>query len=210
MIYERVEAEAPICQGDLFVHVPRVDLSFGKLLLIDEDTEQPKEAAWDELNPRDRVAAVLPIISVAGVVVTQNCDAARGHYICLAQIDTFLEATGRTAPATPKKWKNLITENNRSSPRFFYLPADAEFGFAEPMVADFRIILRVPRADLATLRTNRRVGRLNTVATDHFRENLSYFFRRYAFNEWYPLTRDQFQAYVADSGETVDPYPWQK
>jgi hypothetical protein len=31
MIYDRVGANAPIQQGDIFVHIPRVDLSFDKL-----------------------------------------------------------------------------------------------------------------------------------------------------------------------------------
>jgi hypothetical protein len=141
--------------------------------------------------------------------VTQNCDAARGQFICLAQVDPFLEATGRTAPATPKKWEKLIIDHSRSAPRFFYLPPDVAFGFTEPMAADFRIILRVSRIDLETLRTTRRIGRLKEVARDHFRENLAYFFRRYAFNEWYPLTLEQFQAYAEDRDEHLDPFPWQ-
>lgn len=209
MIYERVAAEEPIQQGDIFIHVPRVDISLSNLLLIDEDAEQPKHVGWNELEPKEGMAAVLPILSVTGVVITQNCDAARAHYVCLAQVDSFLQATGKTAPASAKKWKNLILENSRSSSRFFYLPPDSEFGFAEPMAADLRIILRVPRADLETLRPSRRIGRLKNVAVDHFRENLSYFFRRYAFNEWYTLTREQFQAYAAECGESVEAYPWQ-
>ena len=108
MIYDPAEANSPIQQGDIFVHVPRVDLSFQKLVLIDEDGDQPKQSTWNELQPKETVAAVVPIVSVTGIVVTQNCDAARGHYICLAQVDTFLGATGKTAPTTAKKWKNLI------------------------------------------------------------------------------------------------------
>ena len=209
MIYDQVEADAPIQQCDIFVHIPRVDLSFDKLVLIDEEGEQPKQATWNELQPRDAVAAVVSIVSVTGIVVTQNCDASRGHYICLAQVDPFLAATGKTAPATPKKWKNLILEHSRTAPRFFYLPPDAGFGFSEPMAADFRIILRVARTDLETLRTTRRIGRLKDVARDHLRENLAYFFRRYAFSEWYPLTAEQFQAYAEECGEHVEPFPWQ-
>ncbi len=209
MIYDRVDAAAPIQQGDIFVHVPRVDLSFQELVLIDEEGEQPKQATWNELQPRETVAAVVPIVSVTGIVVTQNCDAARGHYICLAQVDPFLTATGKTAPTTAKKWKNLILEHSRTAPRFFYLPPDTEFGFPDPMAADFRIILRVARTDLESLRMSRRIGQLKEVARDHLHENLAHFFRRYAFSEWYPLTPDQFRAYADDCGERVNPFPWQ-
>jgi hypothetical protein len=82
-------------------------------------------------------------------------------------------------------------------------------GFAEPMVANFGIVIRVSRIDLEELRENR-IGRLNDVAIAHFRESFSQFFRRYAYDEWYPLSKDQFDAYAADYSEAIKPYPWQR
>ena len=77
------------------------------------------------------------------------------------------------------------------------------------LAADFRVIIRVPRVDLENMR-DRRLCRLNALAKEHFRESLGQFFRRYAYNEWYPLTRDEFQAYSDDSPEEIRPYPWQE
>ena len=49
---------------------------------------------------------------------------------------------------------------------------------------------------------------LNAVAMEHFREVLSNFFRRYAFNEWYPLTTEEFKSYDEQCGP-VAPFDWQ-
>ena len=88
---------------------------------------------------------------------------------------------------------------------------DAKFGFDERKVVDFRSVLSVPRIDLENLRPHR-LGRLNDVADEHFRESLAQFFRRYPVNGWYPLTSEEFDAYAAgirDPNEKPAPYPWQ-
>jgi len=56
------------------------------------------------------------------------------------------------------------------------------------------------------------VARLRTPAIEHFRERLSEFYRRYPYDEWYPLNREEYQKYVADKGgdEDIKPFPWQE
>jgi hypothetical protein len=55
------------------------------------------------------------------------------------------------------------------------------------------------------------MGRLNDVATEHFRESLGQFYRRYPYNEWYPLTPEEAAAYAdAKKLEAVELYEWQK
>lgn len=207
MIYETVSADHPILQGDIFRHVPRVDFSLATIPVVEDDGTH--EESWAEVPLNSEIAAVLAVKSVTGIVVTQNCDAQRGEYLCLAQVDPFLAALRQSVP--PKnadKWRSLIIGQAKTNNRLFYLPADQAVGFTEPMIADFRIIVRVPRNDLENLR-NRRIGTLNKVANEHFREALSHFFRRYAYNEWYPLTKDQFEAYSNHSEEPLEPFPWQ-
>jgi hypothetical protein len=63
--------------------------------------------------------------------------------------------------------------------------------------------------ELEEMRGHHRSARLLPLAAEHFRETLSFFFRRYADNEWYPLTASEFQAYKAECPEAVEPYPWQ-
>lgn len=207
MIYERVEAEREILQGDIFHHVPRVDLSLSTLPIVED--EGAHQANWSDVPVNSEVAAVLSVKSVTGIVITQNCDTRRGEYLCLAQVDSFLAVIGQnTAPKNPDKWQSLIVQQAKTNARLFYLPADEGIGFKEAMAADFRIIIRVARKDSENLRKHRG-GVLNRVACEHFREALSHFFRRYAYNEWYPLTKEQFEAYASRSSEPVDGYPWQ-
>ena len=98
---------------------------------------------------------------------------------------------------------------SRQNPRFFYLPTDSHFGLVARSAVDFRVVLPVPRLDLESMR-DLRIARLNQIAREHFREALSHFFRRYAFNEWYPLTREEFTAYADQAGEQVPAFDWQK
>jgi hypothetical protein len=112
-------------------------------------------------------------------------------------------------PKTAKAWQSLLMRMSRQNPRFFYLPEAAQFGLAARSAADFRVVLPVPRTDLETMR-DLRIARLNPVAREHFREALSHFFRRYAFNEWYPLTREEFAVYKDQADEDVPAFDWQK
>ena len=214
MIYERVSTQDPIRQGDIFRNIPRVEFSLSSLTVLGTDNEL-RQVTWrdalQETESPDAVAAVLPIKRVDALVITQDCDAARGEYIYLCQIDNYLVATGQNQPPKEAKaWQSLIMRMARTNPRLFYLPSDPEIGLPDRMAADFRVVLRVPRLDLLNM-LDFRVARLNEVAAQHFREMFSQFFRRYAYNEWYPLDKEEFQAYANQiRGESVGPYPWQK
>ena len=209
MIYEPVEYSHPIKQGDIFRDVPRVDLSISQIAVVEDDAI--RSMTWDdalaEPSRQGGFAAIFPMKPVRGIVLTQNCDAVRGEFISLCQIDPFSYIA--TPPTTPKKWKNLIVKHTRENLRYFYLPADASFGLTERMAADLRILIRIPRTDLEAIRKNR-LGRLNRVATEHFRETIAQYFRRYPYDEWYPLTQEEFGEYQNDSPESVEPFPWQK
>ncbi len=212
MIYESVQIDDPIRQGDIFSNVPRVDLSLADIVVVDDDDS--RQTTWRDLvlegSATQGVAAVLPVKAVTAIVITQDCDAVRGKYLSLCQMDEYLPSVGqKDPPRNPKKWQSLIVEQARTNPRLIYFPAAPERGINERMAVDFRVILRLPRTDLEALRENR-IGRLNPTATEHFRETLAHFFRRYAFNEWYPLTQEEFEEYAKERREPIEPYPWQK
>jgi len=144
------------------------------------------------------------------MVITQNCDARRSDFLSLCQIDPYLLVTGQAnAPKGPKQWQSLLTRTARINPRFFYLPASSQFGIMDRLAVDLRVILTVPREDLEALK-DFRMARLNQTASEHLRESLAHFFRRYAYDEWYPLTSEEFEAYAEACPELVEPYPWQK
>lgn len=176
--------------------------------------DEPYLTTWRDAtdeSPGQPITALVAIEPVTAIVITQNCDAARAKYISLATIDDYLEATGKvkSQPRTPKKWADHITRSSRESLRLFYLPADPSIGLPARMAVDFCNIIRIPRLDLESMR-DRRIAKLKHVATEHFRETLAQFFRRYPYNEWYPLNKEEFEAYAEHSPAAVEPYDWQK
>lgn len=210
MIYDQVDPSEPIRQGDIFRNVPRVDFSASRLTVLDE--KDCRQTTWidsvEDGSATEGVAAILPINAVMAIVISQNCDTARGEYVSLCQIDLFSKVVS-TPPTTPKKWADLIVKHSREHLRYFYLPPNPSLGIVDRMAADLRILLRVPRIDLEFLRTNR-IGRLNYLGSEHFRENIAQFFRRYPYDEWYPLNRDEFEEYQKRSTETIPRFPWQE
>jgi hypothetical protein len=211
MIYEAVGSTDPVQQGDIFRNIPRVDFSLSSLAIIDGDDE-PKSVSWRDIvlsNPATPISAVLAVKPVTAIVITQNCDATRGQTLSLCQVEDYLTAINQPVPKSPKAWQSLLIKFGRTNNRFFYLPEDNVFGLTVRSAVDFRVVLPVPRVDLESM-LDLRVARLNRVALEHFRESLSHFFRRYAFNEWYPLTREEFKAYADQAGEPVAAFEWQK
>lgn len=208
MIYEFPDEATCIRQGDIFVNLPRVDLSLNSIMIVNEDGE--RIAKWTEVASRgDPVNIIVPIRPVPAIVVTQDCDAARSRDITLCEIRPFKDVEGKCRETNaPKKWTSIITQHARINQKWFYLPPDTTLGFSEKMAADFMVTLRVPRTDLEELRYLRK-GRLNSVADEHFRERLSDFYRRYPYDEWYPLDTAELKAYMAEYPQ-VKPFPWQE
>ena len=75
-----------------------------------------------------------------------------------------------------------ITKHSRLNLKWFYLPPDSQIGFANRMAVDFHSVLRVSRGYLAQNLARLRRGRLNSIATEHFRERLAEYFRRYPYD----------------------------
>src|SRR5262249_45283427 len=148
MIYGSASGDEAIKQGDIFNNILRVDLSFATMAIL--DGEEQRQIAWKDVVTDSSlpVVAALPVKPVTGIVVTQDCDTVRGEYICLAEVADFATATGKTLPATPKKWQSLIKQHAKTNLRWLYLPAALEFGIGTRMAADFRVLIRVPRGDL--------------------------------------------------------------
>lgn len=134
MIYEMAGPAEPIRQGDIFQSIPRVDINLSELAVVGDDDEL-RQTTWIDVvsqgSAREPIAAILSLRSVAGIVITQNCDTARGQFVALCQIDDYLEAINKkeNPPKTDRKWKNLIVETTRTNNRFYYLPEDSSFGF---------------------------------------------------------------------------------
>jgi len=211
VIYELPALDAPIRQGDIFEGIPRIDLSIAELSILNENN-QTEVVAWDAIRGQaGPIVAMTALRSVRAIVITQDCDTVRAPDISLCEIKRFADVVKVPAPGSAKKWGDLLVRQAVANLKWFYLPADQHIGFAERMAVDFLATLRVNRDELDAARHMRR-GRLNETADEHFRERLSEFFRRYPYNEWYPFTKDEFDAYKAARNEEADliqPYPYQ-
>jgi len=207
MIYEFPSESDPIRQGDIFLGLPRMDISLNEIVVYEEGGE--RETSWAEIaQDEESVNILVPVRSVAAVVATQDCDAVRSRDITLCEIREFRDVEPSTKDTkSAKAWISRIIQQARINQKWFYLPPDEQIGFKEKMAVDFLVTLRIPREDLESLRSLRK-GRLNPVADEHFRERIAEFFRRYPYDEWYPLNQEELATYAA-AHEGTKPYPWQ-
>lgn len=208
MIYEFTDQTAPIRQGDIFVGLPRIDLSLEQVLLVDESGE--RVAKWEELATQtEPVNIIVPVRPVASIIATQDCDAHRSRDITLCEIREFRDVEGKGRDTkSAKGWKSILTQHARINQKWFYLPPSVQLGFSGKMAVDFLVTLRIPRVDLERHRTLRR-GRLNATADEHFRERLGEFFRRYPYDEWYALDEQEMAEYTREYPDAM-PFGWQQ
>jgi len=213
MIYEFPNHSEPIRQGDIFVDIPRVEFELSSTLSVLEQGDKISSISWEELvlNKKD-VAAVFGVTLVPAIVVTQSCDAQRKEHVTLCEVVELTEIGSfkkRHEQNNKNKVKNLL-KNERQIHNFFYLPPDDILGFETCKSIRFSHTIRMPRNVLETIIDNRK-ARLNDTAYEHFREKLSNYYRRYAFNEWYMLNKDELREYEYFSELKPDQlYPWHK
>jgi hypothetical protein len=210
VIYEFPDHKAPIRQGDIFQSIPRIDLDLSKLPVL-----AGKEAIQDDWLQASSVSnlvnALVAMRPVLAIVITQDCDTVRMDDIALCEIDGLdsVEPSSKGAKY-PAKTMSLITKHARLNLKWFYLPPDTTIRFTDKMAVDFHLVLRVSRTYLEHNLARLRIGRLNQIATEHFRERLSEYYRRYPYDEWYPLDKAEFDEYRRSKPEPVEPFPWQR
>jgi hypothetical protein len=207
VIYDLTKLQDDIRQGDIFIGLPRIDISLERILLIGEDSDE--ETSWRELLSRQNQPVTLAVAArpVTAIVITQDCDTLRASQITLCEIRPLDEVVKDLGSTTAKFVKN-VPRQSRQNLKWFYLPPDLAARIPERMAVDFQVTLSVARADLETLRPLR-YARLNDEADEHFRERLSEFFRRYPVDEWYPFSKAEFEEYRIGHPE-AQPRLWQR
>lgn len=208
MIYSYPDLASPIRQGDIFVGLPRIDISLAGVVVL-KDNDEHVEMPWEDIAlSGEPVTAAIALRPVAAIVANQDCDTLHGRDVTLCEIRPFrdVERSAKDISA-PAKWVKMLTQHARINLKWFYLPPDTQLGFADKMAVDFMVTLRVARADLERLRHFPK-ARLNDVADEHFRERIAEFFRRYPYDEWYPLNQEELVQYRKDHPE-VEPFSWQ-
>jgi hypothetical protein len=167
-----------------------------------------RKVDWIQASQSDEALTVtLSVRAVTGIVITQDCDALRCENITLCEIRPFDEVERKIQSTTRLKgYISIITQHARVNQKWYYLPPDHNI-FSDRMAADFLSVFEVPRIMLEEYCEPLRLGRLNDeVAWPHFRERVSQFYRRYPYNEWYPLSAEEMEYYHP----TAERYPWQK
>ena len=208
MIYEFPATDAPIRQGDIFVGLPRVEISLLRLTVVDDNGAV--DTQWTEVvETGEPVAAILPVRPVTAIVATQDCDNAHAQDITLCEIRDFreVELKSKNTEAT-KSWVSILTQQARLNLKWFYLPPCAQMEFGGKCAVDFTVTIRIQRTDLEAMRHLRK-GRLIPLADEHFRERIAEFFRRYPYDEWYPLDIEEFAVYRRNYPD-AKAFPWQQ
>jgi len=197
MFYEFPASSAPIRQGDIFIDIPRVEFELSNPLSVLEEDHKVSSISWEELvREKKDFAAVLGITLVPAIVATQSCDAQRRDYVTLCEVVEITKVKG-FENVKEKNLRNVakdLVKHNRDMPEIFYLPPDNNIGFCDRMTVNFSSTIRLYREDLEKLIENRK-GKLNDTAYEHFREKLSHFFHRYAWNDWYILNKEELLAH---------------
>lgn len=208
MIYDFPDRSQPIKQGDVFYPLPSISLDLNKMAILSEKGTL-EEANWPIIKDKKNIVVNIPMKQVWGVVATQDCDASRAPIISFFGIDIFKEVTGLDLPPKPNKRVHMIIQKSRLNARWFYLPSDEKIGFEESMAINFHFVFHILRENLEQYVEELRKGRLNKVAFQHYRESIAQYFRRYPYDEWYPLNNDEFVEYKKENG-TVKPFEWQQ
>ena len=187
MIYEPVSLSDDLRQGDIFVGLP---FSYFDLdaLFVYTDESNFGEVSWKDLTKED-IQILADTEKVYGIILSQDCDCLREDYISLIVVSEWKKDYAKS-----KKWMEEIIKLNRSSPSKMYIPPDDNFKINKKMHIDFSQIFNLKRENLINIK-NLRLCRLNGEAMDHFREKLSFYFHRYAFDEFYPLDKEQMNSY---------------
>jgi hypothetical protein len=214
MIYRTVDLGEPLSQGDIFLAVPSIRISLQNMICADDDGEHIDQ--WESIVEKgESPTCLFEATPVPAIIVTPDCDALRSELITLAEIRTFAEVEGKAKDAkSPKSFMKIITQHARINQKWFYLPKDDGEPFRqlfnEKLGVDFRATLSLPRTDLEGVGALR-IARLDTPAIEHFRERISEFYRRYPYDEWYPLDAAEFEKYLTSQNqEEIVPYPWQQ
>ena len=187
MIYEAVSLSDDLRQGDIFWRLPFSYFNLDVLFVYTDDSTS-EEISWQNLN-KENIQVLASIEKVYAIVLSQDCDCLREEYISLIVVSEWLKEYTKS-----KKWMEEIIKLNRVSPSKMYLPPDNNFNINKRMHIDFSQIFNLKRENLNGIKSLR-LCRLNEEAMDHFREKLAFYFHRYAFDEFYPLNKDEMSSY---------------
>lgn len=211
MIYNYPKSEEPIRQGDIFFYLPAVqNIDLDTLRVI---TSEGQVSDIDIKDFQEDITLDIKISAEAatGIVLTQDCDTERNSIITFLRIFP-LSVQNPNPPKDPKKYFKFILDTPNSECKWYYLPADEKMGFKTAMMVSFESTFQVTRNSLENHKELRKARLNEEQALPHFRRLISDYFTRYAYDKWYPLTKEELVEYnkLQDDDEKVEPFPNQK
>jgi hypothetical protein len=222
-VYSKLSAGEQIRQGDIFRWLPKVELLLGEAslpMVIEPKEEGGRMIDWCKFVLTSKTLTTFASVrSVYGIVISQDCDASHCMNLTFAEIKPFKEINGfreMAEPPNPNSVIKIVTEHARKNQKWYFLSESDDLGFNRKMGVDFESLFEVNREMLVKNIDLLRLGRLDDeVAWPHFRERVAEFFRRYPYNEWYPLNSEEASIYEdkqqkSDPNFKLDPrYRWQ-
>lgn len=215
MIYTNVGEEDPLQQGDILYPVPMfVPLTLDTIPKLSSNGDVISSDWVEDLQMKSLVTSGVAVKPVMCIVASQSCDASRASYISCFLIDEFENVTNKKLDGKEAKGRSdLIVAGQRKSGKWFYLPQDDNFMIQKPMAINFGRIFQLQRESLISKLDTLRIGKLNSVAYEHYREMVAQYFTRYSYNEWYSLAADELSAYCKkispEEKSKMKIYDWQ-
>lgn len=211
-------------QGDIFLGLPFFEMDSSEIYRMKESSERvykPIRTNLEDIDFKEESEVTNMLINAKirpSIVITQNCDLDRADgYISYCAIRKYADFD-KTQLKTPLSGKqlNTIVRQSDEQRKYFYLPQE-DNDFPDRMAVDFSLIGHIKK-DVAKRLIEKRKFRLNDLALEHFKVKLSFYFKKYAYNRWYVLDKDEFAEYYnhcskSDSPEElsgISPFPWQK
>lgn len=216
MIYDKVDPIEPIEQGDIFFNIPFTTIDLNQIVFKRADQTSTQTGRWSAIENKNSLTALLDITPTWAIVLSQDCDATRAPAISMFRIEPLSKILGHSIPQNDKKWADyIVNQLGKKQTNNFYLPADSstsqfKIGFTERMFINLETVFQLDRESLEAHKESLRKGRLNEESYEHYRESIAQYFRRYPYEEHYPLTKAEVEAYERNKNVLVNRRPYQK
>ena len=136
----------------------------------------------------------------------------RSGYISYCAIKKFDEIEKNFSSPKLENQVKMLTKEYKERAKYFYLPLIKPNGFSDRMAVDFSCIHQVSVDVIKQLISKRMCG-LNEIALEHFKIKLGNYFKRYAYDPWYVLNKEEYNSYLSkleeEEKEITKPYDWQ-
>lgn len=220
--YKTPSTEDDLNQGDIFISLPFVQLESKIVTQMIESDNELKDIDISSYVPDEDQKTDLVVASIIwkpGIIISQNCDATREEYLSFCEIRKLEDIDKDYAQIIHKTIERKIDYLSRKEYqhqfKYFYLLQDQGIFDGNKMAVDFRRIYQVKKEIIDALK-NKRTIKLGGRSLDHFRSKLGNYFKRFAYDGWYVLNKEEYDIFYDNARKKmkdpelnlIKPYPW--